>query len=76
MGELLCNFLCPSLSVSPFWPDFRPIPALYADIPAFYKYFPLCLPPYVVLCAVCELGGGGGRMGGENLFTNSREELF
>ena len=38
---LLCYFLCWSLSVSPCWSYFRPIPALYANIPAFYsKIFP------------------------------------
>ena len=39
---LLWYSLCQSVSTSQFWSNFRPIPALYADIPAVYSEI---LPP-------------------------------
>ena len=64
MGALLCYFLCLSLSVSPLWSAFCPIPDIYANISVFNPYSPLmsatvCFPSYST-----QMRGEGGGWGG------------
>ena len=78
-GEmLLCYFICMSLSVSPLWSYFHPIPDLYANIPAFYsKLYFRRLPPYVATRTVRKWGGGGGGpRGGEETYADFCARLF
>ena len=54
-------FICWSISASPFWSDFRPIPALYAYIPDFYSK--ICLLSATVGCFTYGLRMRRGRVG-------------
>ena len=75
----MCYFLCWSLSDSPFWFAFYPIPDLYTDFTAFYsKFFHYHLTPCVIVCAERKwwVGVGWGFMGDVEVLAASRENLF
>ena len=75
MGFLLCCFICWSLSVSPCWSYFCPIPALYANIPAFYSVF---FPLFVIVCCCTHnaLMEGGGLHGWQIIVHGFAREII